>query len=132
MGRGGLFDPPVRGKRGRENGLLWLFEPLEADAGYGRRRMFGCEAAYLDGLLCLALSDREPPWDGLLVCTDWARHEALQAEFAALRVHPELGKWLYLPQDDPAFEAQAAALVRAALARDARIGVAPQPRKLKR
>jgi hypothetical protein len=94
--------------------------------------MFGCDAAYLDGLLYLVAADREDPWSGLLVCTSQERHEALLAEFPALRPHPVLGKWLYLPQTDEDFETIAARLAQLALARDSRMGVAPRPRSRRR
>lgn len=51
------------------NSLLWIFEALENDETYFRRRMFGCDAAYVDGLLSLVVADRAEPWNGLLVCT---------------------------------------------------------------
>lgn len=126
------FAPPPKQRTGRLNSLLWILEPLERDAGYLRRKMFGCDAAYLDGLLYLVAADREDPWSGLLVCTSQERHEALLAEFPALRVHPVLGKWLYLPQTDEDFETTAALMARLALARDPRMGVAPRPRSRRR
>lgn len=129
MTRHALFDPPSRARVARSHALLWLFDALEDDPGYLRRKMFGCEAAYLDGRQCLVLADREPPWNGLLICTDHSYQASLTAQFPALRPHPVLGKWLYLPEDDPDFESQAGALVQLARARDARIGVASRPRR---
>jgi hypothetical protein len=111
------------------NSLVWIFEAFERDETYIRRRMFGCDAAYVDGLLCLIAADRGAPWNGLLVCTSKERHEALTAEFPALKPHPVIGKWLYVPQADPSFESLAKALTARVLARDARIGVEPKPRK---
>lgn len=122
------FAPPPKQRTVRLNSLLWILEPLERDAGYMRRKMFGCDAAYLDGLLYLVAADRDDPWSGLLVCTSQERQEALLTEFPALRPHPVLGKWLYLPQTDEDFETIAAAMARLALARDPRMGVAPRPR----
>jgi len=40
-----------------------------------------------------------------------------------------LGKWLYVPQDDPAFETVVEKMTALVLARDPRIGVEPKPRK---
>ena len=111
------------------NALAWIFEAFERDASYTRKRMFGCEAAYVDGLLCLVAADREPPWNGLLVCTSRERHAALIEEMPALRPHPVLGKWLYVPEDDPAFEDTAAMMTGLVLARDPRVGVEPKPRR---
>ncbi len=94
--------------------------------------MFGCDAAYLDGMLCLVAADREKPWNGLLVCTSQDRHAALIDAMPALAPHPVLGKWLYVAQDHPAFEAVAQRVTDLVLARDPRIGVAPKPRKAAR
>ncbi|WP_321954515.1 hypothetical protein [Paraburkholderia bannensis] len=111
------------------NSLLWIFDALEREASYVRKPMFGCDAAYVDGLLCLIAADRAKPFDGLLVATSREQHAALIETFPALRAHPVLGKWLYVPQDDPAFEDVAGELVALVLARDPRIGVEPRPRK---
>ena len=126
------FAPPRKQQTARLNSLLWILEPLERDSAYMRKKMFGCDAAYLDGLLYLVAADREDPWSGLLVCTSQERHEALLAEFPALRAHPVLGKWLYLPQTDEDFETVAARMAQLALARDPRMGVAPRPRSRRR
>lgn len=111
------------------NSLLWIFDAFEREPGYVCKAMFGCDAAYLDGLLCLVAADRDAPFNGLLVCTSKDHHAALIAQIPALRPHPVLGKWLYVPQADPAFEDTAALLTARVLARDARIGVEPKPRK---
>ena len=111
------------------NSLVWIFDAFERDATYIRKRMFGSDAAYIDGLLCLIAADRDKPWNGLLVCTSHERHAALIEEVPALRPHPVLGKWLYVPQDDPAFETTVDAMTALVLARDPRIGVEPKPRK---
>ena len=123
------FAPPRKRASPRLNSLLWILESLERDAGYMRRKMFGCEAAYLGGLLCLAVADRGDPWNGLLVCTSQEHHAALMDEMPGLRPHPVLGKWLYIPQDDGAFETIARRVGELALARDPRIGVEPKPRR---
>ena len=111
------------------NSLVWIFDAFERDATYVRKRMFGCDAAYVEGLLCLVAADREAPWNGLLVCTSQERHGALIEDMPALRPHPVLGKWLYVPQDDPAFETVAERLTALVLARDSRVGVEPKPRR---
>jgi hypothetical protein len=111
------------------NSLLWIFEAFEHEPTYMRRRMFGCDAAYLDGLLCLIAADRAKPFNGVLVCTDRAHHAALVDEIPGLRAHPVIGKWLYVPEDDPAFESAVSTLTTLVLARDPRIGVEPKPRK---
>jgi hypothetical protein len=110
------------------NSLIWIFEAFERDPTYIAKRMFGCDAAYIDGQLCLVAADRDEPWNGLLVCTSQERHAALIDEMPALRPHPVLGKWLYVPQNDPAFETIAQRLTALVLARDRRVGVEPKPR----
>jgi hypothetical protein len=111
------------------NSLVWIFEVFERDPTYLRKRMFGCGAAYIDGLLCLVAADRDEPWNGLLACTSQERHAALIEDMPALRQHPVLGKWLYVPQDDPAFEDTAQRMTALVLARDERVGVEPKPRR---
>ncbi|WP_287142913.1 hypothetical protein [Achromobacter sp.] len=126
------FAPPRKARVARSNSLSWLLEPMERDANYQLRKMFGCDAAYLDGLLYLVIADRDAPWNGVMVCTSQEHHAALMADVPGLLVHPTLGKWLYLPQTDEAFESQASTLVSMALARDARMGVTPKPKASRR
>lgn len=109
------------------NALVWIFDAFERDPTYVRKRMFGSDAAYLDGNLCLIAADRDDPWNGVLVCTAHEHHAALMADMPALRPHPVLGKWLYVPQADSAFEEAAAWLVARVLERDPRVGVEPKP-----
>lgn len=106
----------------------WLWEPLESDATFVLRAMFGARAAYLDGRLMLCFCAREEPWRGVLVCTDHTRHPALVAEFPALVPHPILPKWLYLPEAAASFERDATRLVALARRRDPRLGIDPKPR----
>ncbi|MEN4917888.1 hypothetical protein ABE485_04400 [Achromobacter spanius] len=122
------FAPPRKQRAVRQNSLLWILEPLERDAGYSHRKMFGADAAYLDGLLYLIVADRDDPWNGVMVCTSQERHAALLADMPSLKVHPVLGKWLYLPQSDDSFESIAATLAALAVARDPRLGVVPKPK----
>ncbi|MEC5409664.1 hypothetical protein VOM14_29445 [Paraburkholderia sp. MPAMCS5] len=114
-----------------KNSLLWVFEPLENDPGFMRKRLFAFEAAYVDGLLCLAVGNGEEPWNGLLVCTSRDRHAEIIREFPELTPHPVLGKWLYLSQRDEQFEALAAAIVATVKRRDARVGVEPGAKRKK-
>lgn len=111
------------------NSLAWVFDVFEGEETYLSKPMFGCLAAYVDGLLCLVAADRGAPWDGLLVCTSQDRHAALVEELPALRRHPVLGKWLYVPESDPEFEHTARRTTALVLARDERIGVEPRPRR---
>jgi len=112
--------------------LGWLLEPLEDHPTYLRRKMFGCEAAYLNGRLMLVLASGEEPWNGLMVATGREFHQALQTEWRQLKPHPVLGKWLYISQTDPDFDRVATAIVKCVRQGDTRIGVEPKPRKPKR
>ncbi|MBP0594976.1 hypothetical protein J8I87_36005 [Paraburkholderia sp. LEh10] len=116
-------------KRKRENPLLWIFEPLERDPGYSLERFFNFQAAYLDGLLCLAVASGEEPWNGLAVCTSHDRQSRLLREYPALAPHPVLGKWPYVSQAHPEFETLAQQMVALARDRDPRLGVVPGKRK---
>jgi hypothetical protein len=107
----------------------WLWEPLEAEATFVLRSMFGAKAAYLDGKLMLCFCASEEPWRGVLVCTEHSLQPALLAEFPALSPHPVLPKWLYLPESADRFEPLATQLVALARRRDPRLGVMPKPRK---
>jgi len=111
--------------------LEWLLEPFESHPQYLRKRFFGSEAAYINGKLSVAVIDGEEPWNGLLVITHKEQHPALLKEWKQLSVHPVLGKWLYISQNDPAFEKTAMAVVKSVLRGDERIGVEPKPRKRK-
>jgi hypothetical protein len=109
--------------------LDWLLEPLEDEAGYLRKKMFGSHAVYLNERLVLAICAGEEPWNGLLVPTSREHHSALQLSWPRLVSHPVLGKWLYISQNDGAFESSATAVVMSVRKGDPRIGVEPKPRK---
>jgi len=109
---------------------FWL--PLEGEASFVLRSMFGTKAAYLDGKLMLGFTAKEEPWRGILVGTAREHHVSLLAAIPSLRPHPILGKWLYLPEAAEDFEAVAELLVRLVRGRDSRIGVDPQIKKRKR
>ncbi|MEI8340560.1 MAG: hypothetical protein WCH43_03365 [Verrucomicrobiota bacterium] len=111
--------------------LEWLLEPLENQADYLRKKMFGCEAVYLNGRLMLVLADGEEPWNGLMIATSREHHPALLAEWKAFSSHAVLGKWLYVSQNHPEFEMTATAVVRSILKGDTRMGVEPKLRKRK-
>lgn len=107
----------------------WLWEPLEVEASFLLRTMFGAKAVYLDGKMMLCLCDSEEPWRGLLVCTSREHHAALQAQFPELSSHPILPKWLYLPEAAASFERTGTTIVHLTRQRDPRIGITPKPRK---
>ena len=110
----------------------WLWEPLAQDPSFVLRSMFGAKAAYLDGKIVLCFCAREEPWRGVLVATAKENHASLLAEFSALKPHPILPKWLYLPEQSDAFETVGEKLVALARRRDVRIGVTPKPKNRKR
>lgn len=109
--------------------LEWLLEPLEEHPGYLRKKMFGCESAYINGRLTVVLAAGDEPWNGILVPTNREYHSALQKLHTGLKPHPVLGKWLYLSQSDPNFEEIAIAIIERVLHEDPLIGVEPKPRK---
>ena len=102
---------------------------MEALPSFALRSMFGFKTAYLDGLLMLMFAAKEPPWQGVLVCTEKGHHASLMQEFSALQIHPIISKWLILPEGDDRFEESAGRLVALAVRRDPRIGVLPKPKK---
>ncbi len=126
-----MAKPSERPVARRPHRYAWLWEPLETDATFVLRSMFGAKAAYLEGKLMLCFSAGEEPWRGVLVCTAREHHAALRADFPCLAPHPVLPKWLYLPESADVFESVAAKLVCLARLRDPRLGVTPQPRKPK-
>jgi hypothetical protein len=127
------MDPiRIQIKTVRSHPLDWLLEPLQDQESYLRKKMFGCEAIYLNGRLMLVLAAGEEPWNGILLATSREYHSSLQAEWKNLSSHPVLGKWLYLSQEDPSFETTGGAIVNSILKRDSRIGVEPKPLKRKR
>ena len=121
------FDKPA--KLRQPHRFQWLWEPLETDATFVLRSMFGAKAAYLDGKLMLCFCASAEPWRGLLVCTDRVHHPVLLAEFPSLSPHPILPKWLYLPETNGDFEAIASRLIVLARRRDHRLGVTPRQKK---
>ena len=125
------MSEPRKGQIKQVHRYAWLWEPLEAEASFVLRAMFGAKAVYLDGQLVLCLSARAEPWRGMLVCTTREHHASLIAEFPALSPHSILPKWLYLPESSDEFERVAERLVGLTRLRDPRIGVAPQSKKRK-
>jgi hypothetical protein len=105
---------------------------LTHDGTFLARAMFGCVACYLSGKLVLVLADRGGPWQGLLIPSERSDHRSMLADHPALRVHPVLGKWLYLSDDTRRFAAAAAAIVDRIEARDERFGVEPPLSRLPR
>ena len=110
----------------------WLWEPLEADATFVLRAMFGTKAVYLDGKLMFCFATKKEPWSGVLIATDRQHHASLIAEISVLAPHPVLSKWLYLSDSSDSFEQKAEHLVRLARRRDVRLGVVSPPKRRRR
>ena len=122
--------PPPRIKS--INRHLWLIEPLADDPTLLVRPMFGGKAVYLRGKFILFLADKAKPWRGVLVPTERDHQPSLIADLPSLSPHPVLPKWLYLPEADDSFEADAQWLVARAAQNDERIGIIPTPKKRRR
>jgi hypothetical protein len=110
----------------------WLWEPLASEPSLLLKSMFGAKAVYLHGQIMFCFMAKDPPWRGILVCTDRERHAALIRDFPKLKPHPVLSKWLYLEDSTDDFDRQAEKLVRLAARRDERIGVTPKASKSRR
>jgi len=108
--------------------LDYLIEDLMELDSYLAKRMFGCKAVYLHGLMILVMADSEAPWRGLLFPVDFADHESLLTEFDCLQKHPILKKWLHLSCDSENFEVNAQQLIRAIKRADPRFGITPKER----
>ena len=106
-----------------------LLEPIAARHSLRLRRMFGCWGYYVDDRLVWVSAAGRPPWRGILVPTAREHHAELQRAIPALRVHPVLGKWLYLPARHSEFEAAADTVAGLIADGDQRIGVVPPPRR---
>jgi len=106
-----------------------LLAPIAERRPLRLRRMFGCWAYYADDCLVWVSAAGRPPWRGILVPTERQHHAELRRAVPALRVHPVLGKWLYLPARHPEFEAVADVVAGLIANGDARIGVVPAPRR---
>ena len=96
------------------------------------RRWFGFWAYYDEERLIWVSAHKREPWRGILVPTEKRHQPALRATLPALRVHPVLGKWLYLPARHREFEAMAERLADLIAAGDERIGIVPAPRAPRR
>ena len=110
----------------------WLWEPLESEASFVLRSMFGAKAVYLDGKLQLCFMAKSEPWRGIFVCTERDYQKSLMDAFPSLSPHPVLSKWLYLAETADDFESTAPRLVTLVGRRDGRIGVEGSPKRKKR
>ena len=107
----------------------WLWEPLEGEASFVLRSMFGGKAVYVEGRCQLIWFAKQDPWRGVLVCTERESQESLIKDFSSWVPHPVVTKWLYLPETADDFESAAQRLVALVRRRDERIGVESSPKK---
>lgn len=115
-----------------EHPLEWLADPVRDEPTFELKAWFGGRTIMLHGLHTLFLTTQGEPWQGVLVCTFHEHQASLLAEFPALRQHPILKKWLYLPERAETFERDAKRLVQLVRARDPRLGIPPSAKKKKR
>jgi hypothetical protein len=112
----------------------WIFEAFVEHPTFETKRMFGGLAAYLFERQMLLLVEPTKSgrwhWHGVLVCTDYAHHAAIQSEFPALRPHEVLRKWLFIDSSHEDFESTMEAVGRRVASNDARFGIAPKRRAL--
>lgn len=118
-------------KSKKAHSLDWLVERLESKPTYLRRKMFGCEAVYLEGRLVLVIAEGEEPWNGILLPTDREHHSAIMKKHRSLQPHRILGKWLYLSQADPYFEEEAPSIIERIEKGDPLLGIEPKPKRRK-
>jgi len=109
-----------------------LVDGLIDEPSFLAKSMFGGMACYLHGRMMLILTDRRPPWRGVLVATGHESHASLRQTLPTLIVHPIISKWLYLGEDAPDFEECAGELVELILQDDPRLGVESKPRAPRR
>lgn len=112
-----------------EHPLQWLAEPLHGEPTFVLKSWFGGRTIMLRGMHYLFLTTQGEPWQGVLVCTFHEHQPSLLADFPALKQHPVLKKWLYLPESAETFERDAQRLVKLARAADPRLGIPPSVRK---
>lgn len=108
----------------------WIFEAFVEQPSFFTRRMFGGLAAYLFERLMLLLVEPTKSgrwtWHGVLICTDYASHASIQAEFPALEPHAVLRKWLFIDSTHEDFESTMSAVAKCMARDDPRFGVLPK------
>lgn len=111
----------------------WIFEPFAAHRTFFTKRMFGGLAAYLHERQMLVLVEPTKSgrwkWHGVLVCTDYAHHASIRAEFPALAPHRVLRKWLFIDSGHDQFESTMESVARRVARNDLRFGIAPAHRR---
>jgi hypothetical protein len=100
--------------------------------------MFGCLAVYVGPKIVMVLREKAGghPDNGVWLATTKEHHESLRSEFPNMRSVGVLAGggvtgWQLLAADTPDFEEAALRACDLVLARDARIGKVPKPKKRK-
>jgi hypothetical protein len=110
----------MKTKKAKRPPFQWIIDAFEGQPSFVQKAMFGCHGCYLQGRLVLVLAGREEPWKGILIPTERAYHSSLCKDFAVLRIHSVLKKWLYLSESTDGFEETALAFVQRILEKDPR------------
>lgn len=114
----------------------WILEPFVEHPTCFTKSMFGGLAVYLFERQMLLLVEPTKSgrwkWHGVLVCTAFEHHAAIQAEFPALKPHDFLRKWLFIDSTHDDFESTMAAVAQYMARNDRRFGILPRAPKLKR
>ena len=107
----------------------WICEPFSGHRTFFTKRMFGGLAVYLFERQMLVLVEPTKTgrwkWHGVLVCTDYAHHASIQAQFPALKPHAVLRKWLYVASTHDDFESTMEAVAKRLARDDPRFGIVP-------
>jgi hypothetical protein len=111
----------------------WILEAFVEHPTFFAKSMFGGLAAYLFERQMLLLVEPTKSgrwtWHGVLVCTDYQHHRAIQAEFPPLTPHPVLRKWLFIDSAHEDFESTMQAVAKRVANNDPRFGVAAKSAK---
>jgi hypothetical protein len=110
----------------------WILETFSGRPTFFTRRMFGGLAAYLHDRQMLVLVEPTKTgrwtWHGVLICTGFEHHASLCREFAGLKPHAALRKWLYIDSTHRKFEATMQAAAECMARNDPRFGIVPRVR----
>jgi hypothetical protein len=114
----------------------WILEAFVEHPTCFTKSMFGGLAVYLFERQMLLLVEPTKSgrwkWHGVLVCTSFEHHPAIQAEFPALKPHDFLRKWLFIDSTHEDFESTMAGVANHMARNDRRFGILPKGGKGKR
>ena len=108
----------------------WILERFAEHQTFFTKRMFGGLAVYAFERQMLVLVEPTKSgrwnWHGVLVCTDYANHASIQAQFPALMPHEVLRKWLFIDSTHDDFESTMEAVAKRVARNDPRFGIVPK------